>query len=222
MVFGTDVSFFQARVDWKQLRIDGNRFFYARCTEGVVPDKTHDIHLVNGRGEDQAGGSYGVGHPSQKVDDLVDAFLARASLVKGQLRPVLDIETLATGPDGRKHIPDNAGAWSDAWCERVKSYLVSKFPESFGARRGPIIYASASYFLTMCAQRPSVGGPFGWDWWCADYTGLPNKPTHLGGVELPPYVAHQFAGNVTMKGQVGLWDRDVIYDGEDGLDRLRL
>lgn len=222
MIFGTDVSFFQPRVDWKQLRIDGNRFMYARCTEGIVPDKTHDVHLVNARNEDQAGGSYGVGHPTQKVEDLVDAFLARASLVKGQLRPVLDIETLSRGPDGKQHIPDNAGSWSDAWCEIVKTRLVQLFPDSFGARRGPIIYASASYFLTMRVQRPSIGGPFGWDWWNADYTGSPNKPTKLGTADLPPYVAHQFAGNVTMKGQVGYWDRDVIYDDEEGLERLRL
>lgn len=222
MIFGVDVSIFQSHVDWRQLRIDGNRFFYARCTEGIVPDKTHDAHLANGRAEDLSGGSYGVGHPTQSVQELVDAFLARASLVKGQLRPVLDIETLSRGPDGKLHIPDNAGAWSDAWCELVKTALVAMFPDSFGARKGPIIYASASYFLTMCAQRPSIGGPFGWDWWNADYTGTPNHPTKLGGLDLPPYVAHQFAGNVPMKGQTGLWDCDVIYDGEEGLDRLRL
>lgn len=216
MIRGVDVSLYQPRVDWRQLRADGFEFFYARCCEGTVPDELHGTHLANGRAAGLVGGSYQFGHPSMDVEACAEFFLARASLIHGQLRPVLDMESLSTGDDGKKRVPENAGEWTDQWCEIVKTALMRLFPDSFGARRGPIVYASKSYWEAMCILRPSVGGPLGWDWWNAEYVnGTPCQPkTPL------PYVAHQYAGNVALAGQVGLWDLDAVY--EDSLERLLL
>lgn len=203
MTRGVDVSEYQRAVDWPRLASDGFEFFYARAANGLVPDKLHDAHLVNGRAAGLVGGSYQFGHPSMDVAACADFFLARASLVRGQLRPVVDMEALSEGK-----IPDNAAAWTDAWCERVKLALERMYPESFGARRGPIVYASTSYWRAMVAMRPALGGPFGWDWWAAQY----------GGQQPSDSIAWQLAGDVALAGQVGLWDVDQAGD----LERLKL
>lgn len=201
MIYGVDVSAFQAKVDWQQLRIDGHTFASVRCCEGLALDSMHDTHIRDAKSEGFVVGSYQVGHPSQDGEKLANFFLTHAHIESGHLKPCPDMETLAAG-----HVPDNAGPWTDEWCEIVKRI----------AGVNSMIYSSPSYYATMCAQRPSLGGPFGWDWWMAWYTG-PTQPKTYQGKDLY-YVAHQFEGNVPLKGQVGLWDRDVVY--AESIDRL--
>ena len=200
MILGIDVSSFQPRVDWRQLRIDGYQFASVRCCEGLVLDSMHDTHIKDALSEGFTVGSYQIGHPSQDVTALAQFFLKHAYLEPGALKPVPDMETLHNG-----QVPDNAGPWCDQWCELVKS--------ATGLNSMP--YASPSYYLTMCAQRPSLGGPFGWAWWCAAYKSgvgvrnlddLKHPPAYQG----KPYVAWQWCGNVSLPNQVGLWDCDVV------------
>lgn len=200
MIHGVDVSSFQPKVDWRQLRIDGYQFASVRCCEGLVLDSMHDTHIKDAKSEGFIVGSYQIGHPSQDVTKLAEFFLKHALIEAGHIKPVPDMETLASG-----HVPDNAGPWTDQWCEFVK--------EKSGA--SPMPYASSSYWATMCAQRPSLGGPFGWDWWCAAYksgVGICNLDDlqHPPASVARPFVAWQWAGNITIRGQAGLWDRDVV------------
>lgn len=210
MIHGVDVSSFQRKVDWRQLRIDGFQFASVRCCEGLTLDSMHDIHISDAISEGFIVGSYQIGHPSQDVTKLAELFLKHAYIVPGHMKPVPDMETLSNG-----HVPENAGPWCDTWCEIVKEHTgVSPMP-----------YASSSYWLSMCAQRPSLGGPFGWDWWCAAYksgVGVCNlddlkRPPVING---KPFVAWQWAGNITIPGQVGLWDRDVVL--AESLERITI
>lgn len=207
-VLGVDVSAFQPHVNWPQLRTDGYRFAYARCCDGLVLDLYHDGHVANAQAVGLAVGSYQFGHPSMDVDRLATFFLEHADVT--ELRPVIDMETLSHGA-----VPENAAEWADQWCELVKAATGTE----------PIIYASLSYWRTMCTLKPDVGGALGWDWWCAAYeSGVghlnfadlerPPKPVGL------PYVAWQFAGNVTLPGQSGFWDVDVVLD--ESCDVLRV
>lgn len=203
MIYGVDVSSFQPKVDWHQLRLDGYAFASVRCCEGLALDGMHDQHIADAKSEGFIVGSYQVGHPSQDVTKLAEFFLQHAHIEAGHLKPSPDMETLSNG-----HVPANAGPWTDEWCEIVK--------RATGASSMP--YAAPSYYLTMLAQRPSLGGPFGWDWWLAWYCGATQPKTYAG--QSLTYAAHQFAGNVTITGQVGTWDRDVAY--ADNLDRLTI
>lgn len=211
MIRGVDVSWFQQQVDWPQLVKSGDGGFgYGRCTEGLSPDKMHDVHMTKARASGVPFGSYQYGHPlTQDPEASADFFLARATLV--ELAPVVDMESLRAG----KFIPPNAGEWADRWCERIKRMT---------GIVNPMIYASPGYYLEMRRQRPQIAGPTGWPWWNADYTGTPNQPKTInfgsGPIDLPPYVAHQFAGDVKLLGIVGLADRDVVYG--DSIDALRV
>lgn len=206
MKYGVDVSSFQPKVNWHQLRLDGYEFASVRACEGLELDSMHATHIRDAKSEGFRVGSYQIGHPSQDVTKLASFFLAHAHIEKGDLKPCPDMETLATSVDGKKHVPDNAGSWTDDWCEIVKRITgVNSMP-----------YASPSYWFTMCDQCPTLGGIDGWDWWMAWYTGA-TQPKTYGGRPLI-YVAHQFEGNVPLRGQIGLWDRDVVY--AESLDRL--
>ncbi len=215
MVKGTDVSSFTSVVDWRQLVIDGyGGFCYARACDGTYVDPLHGKHVTNAIINGVPIGSYQYGHPSMDLDVTVKAYLdviaqAHAS-GRNRLRHVIDMESLVTIANGQKVIPANAGAWTDAWCEIIKRETQTE----------PIIYASAYYAIEMAKQVPSLLGPTGWDYWCADYTGTPNQPTHVGGLEIPVYVAQQYCGDVKLSGQVGLWDLDAVYN--DNPDVLRM
>lgn len=201
MIFGVDVSSFQPKVDWRQLRIDGYQFASVRCCEGMNLDSMHDTHIKDAKSEGFKVGSYQVGHPTQDVNALVQFFLKHAHIEEGDLMPSPDMETLWNG-----HVPDNAGEWTNEWCELVK--------RAVGVNSMP--YASPSYWFEMCRQCPDLGGKTGWDWWCAWYVGAMQPKTYQGKQLV--YVAHQCDGNIKLPNQVGLWDRDVVYD--DNIDAL--
>ena len=201
MKYGLDVSWFQRKVDWGQARRDGYEFVSVRVAEGLDLDSMHDTHVKDAKSEGFRIGSYQIGHPSMDVTKLAEFFLKHAFIEPGHMKPSPDMETLTTGPDGKKHVPSNAGPWTDQWCEIVKrATTVNSMP-----------YASPSYWIEACRQCPTLGGESGWDWWMAWYCG-DIKPKTYEGTPLV-YVAHQFAGNVSLAPhQVGLWDRDVVYE----------
>ncbi len=211
MILGVDVSSYTTTVDWPQLRTNGIQFAYARTCDGLNEDKLYRLHTIGARNAGVAIGGYQFGHPSMNVKDCAEFFLSLVSMV--ELRPVVDLETLSQG-----HVPDNAGEWADQWCELVKAAMLSLWPDSVNARRGPIVYASTSYMAVMRDQKRSAFGPTGWDWWDAEYRagvgvhGDPTQPMRAGAI------AWQYSGDVAIKGQVGLFDEDVAAD----LDRLRV
>jgi lysozyme len=207
MLLGVDVSQYQTVIDWPALYAAGYRFAYVRCCEGLVVDPLHDKHIAGARAAGLVAGSYQFGHPSLDAVELAKLFLEHADLT--EMRPVIDMESLQNGA-----VPPNASQWADAWCEWVKRHAPS--PPSFIE---PIIYASTSYWRVMVGLMPSIGGPLGWDWWLAMYLG-PSTPPPTRPIVGYPYVAHQFAGNVPVTGQAGLWDLDVVY--ADDLDALRV
>lgn len=197
MLLGVDVSTYQRVINWAHLVDAGIVFAYARVADGTTVDDMYRQHTLAARAVEIPIGGYQFGHPSMDVQACADLLLATASLY--ELRPCVDMETLSKGV-----VPSNAASWADAWCEIVKRALARLYPASDAAMRGPLIYASTSYYNTMVTQLSTVQG---WDWWCAEYdTGKPSQPRTKW-----PYVAHQYAGDVPMDGQVGLWDRDAVY-----------
>ncbi len=195
MIRGVDVSAYNPHVNWPQLVVSGlGGFAYAKCTEQAGVDAMHTLHVLNARAAGVPIGSYCFGHPSHAAPESVDTFLAHAFL--GELRPVIDMEALAAG----NVVPHNAAEWADRWCEMVKAATGTE----------PIIYASTSYWQTLCTLKPEIGGPIGWNWWAAQY----------GGKRPHGSIAWQEQGDVKLAGQDGLWDIDSI--DADNCDVLRV
>jgi lysozyme len=192
MIFGVDVSEFVPAVDWPALAKQGIKFASVRCTRGLKKDKKHDDFTKGARDAGLVTQSYCFDERAVLLADEVDFFIENATL--DQLSPCGDFEELM--PD--KTVPPTAGLRGDAFAERVKAKT---------GNPSPVLYASRFYWQEMCRQVPTLGGPTGWPWWCADYIHAPTQ------IVIPglPYVALQYDGDVTMPGVVGLIDRDVVF-----------
>jgi len=191
MIFGTDVSWFQSekapprgpKINWPMLFNLGFRFFYAKASDGMVPDNAHAEHWMNATAAGFVGGSYQFGHPSMDAAQCATFFcnLVKDKLVPGNLRPVIDMESLNVD----KKVPDNAGVWTYTWCKQLEALSGIK----------PIVYSGTYYMQAMLMQCPELKAYIipAEDFWDAEYHGdndPMNEPHH-------DYVAWQYAGNVS-------------------------
>ena len=148
---GIDVSYWNAGIDWPKVRATGQRFVFAKATEGdSYADPTFDD---NWRGAKSAGllrGAYHFFHcnidPKKQANKFID--YVKSMNDDGELPPVLDLET-------------NDGQTKDKIISRVKSWL--DIVENAFSRK-PIIYSRA-YFLQDYLSEVGGGPPS----WARDY-----------------------------------------------------
>ena len=157
---GIDVSYWNAGIDWPKVRAAGQRYVFAKATEGdTYADPTFDD---NWRGAKAAGLLRGAYHffrgnvdPKKQVVKFID--YVKSMNDDGELPPVLDLET-------------NDGQTKEKLITRAKIWL-DQVESAFN--RKPIIY-SGQYFLQDKFSEPG-GGPPSWakDYplWLAQYPG---------------------------------------------------
>lgn len=155
---GIDVSYWNAGIDWPKVRAAGQRFVFAKATEGdYYADPTFDD---NWRGAKAAGllrGAYHFFRANVDAKKQANKFIdyVRSMSDTAELPPVLDLETHDN--QAKEKIISRAKTWLD---------LVE------GAfNRKPIIY-SGQYFLQDYLSEPG-GGPPSWakeyPLWLAQY-----------------------------------------------------
>lgn len=148
---GIDVSHWDAGIDWPKVRATGQRFVFAKATEGIV--YKDDTFKDNWSGAKAAGllrGAYHFFRCNVDAKKQADYFIDFVRSVKdeGELPPVLDLET----NDGMTK--EKIVAAAKVWLDRVET--------AFG--RKPIIY-SGQYFLQDYLVQPGGGPPL----WAKDY-----------------------------------------------------
>ena len=148
---GIDVSYWDAGIDWPKVRATGQRFVFAKASEGdSYADPTFDD---NWRGAKSAGLLRGAYHffrsnvdPKKQATKFID--YVKSMNDDGELAPVLDLET-------------NDGQTKDKVISRAKAWL-DLVEAAFG--RKPIIY-SGQYFLQDYLSEAGGGPPA----WTKDY-----------------------------------------------------
>src|SRR5215216_5874451 len=148
---GIDVSYWNAGIDWPKVRAAGQRYVFAKATEGdSYADPTFDD---NWRGAKSAGllrGAYHFFHcnidPKRQANKFLDYVKSMGD--NGELPPVLDLET-SDGQPKEKII------------SRVKTWLDTV---EDGLNRKPILYSRA-YFLQDNFSEVGGGPPA----WARDY-----------------------------------------------------
>lgn len=95
---GVDVSVYQHTVDWKAVKSAGNTFAFIRVSDGATTADTEFANnWPNSKKEGVIRGAYQFFRPSQDPTTQVNLFLAKmhaaGGLMKGDLPPVLDLET---------------------------------------------------------------------------------------------------------------------------------
>ncbi len=148
---GIDVSYWDAGIDWPKVRATGQRFMFAKATEGdFYADPTFDD---NWSGAKSAGLLRGAYHffrcnvdPKKQATKFID--YVKSMNDNGELPPVLDLES-------------NDGQVKDKVISRVKTWL-DLVEAAFGKK--PIIY-SGQFFLQDFLSEAGGGPPA----WAKDY-----------------------------------------------------
>jgi lysozyme len=150
-VAGIDVSYWNAGIDWPKVRAAGQRFVFAKASEGdTYADPTFDD---NWRGAKAAGflrGAYHFFRSNVDAKKQANKFIDYVKSMNddGELPPVLDLET-------------NDGQTREKIITRVKTWL-DLVETAFN--RKPIIY-SGQYFLQDYFSEVGGGPPM----WAKDY-----------------------------------------------------
>jgi GH25 family lysozyme M1 (1,4-beta-N-acetylmuramidase) len=148
---GIDVSHWDAGIDWPKVRATGQRFVFAKATEGIVyKDDTFKDNWFGAKSAGLLRGAYHFFRCNVDAKKQADYFIDYVRAVKddGELPPVLDLET-NDGVSKEKIVPA-----AKIWLDRVEA--------AFGKK--PIIY-SGQYFLQDFLVQPGGGPPP----WAKDY-----------------------------------------------------
>lgn len=148
---GIDVSYWNSGIDWPKVRATGQRFMFAKATEGDF--YADPAFAANWSGAKSAGLLRGAYHffrcnvdPEKQAEKFIDYI--KAVKDKGELPPALDLET-------------QDGEMTDRIISRAKVWL-DEVEKAFG--RKPIIY-SGQYFLQDYFSEAGGGPPK----WTKDY-----------------------------------------------------
>ena len=155
---GIDVSYWDAGIDWPKVRATGQRYVFAKATEGITyKDPTFDDNWFGAKSAGLLRGAYHFFRCNVDAKKQADYFIDYVKTVKdnGELPPVLDLET-NDGMTKDKIVPA-----AKVWLDRVEA--------AFGKK--PIIY-SGQYFLQDYFV-VAGGGPPAWaknyPLWLAQY-----------------------------------------------------
>lgn len=194
---GIDVSHWQETIDWAQVAASGQRFAFAKATEGrTYVDPMYASYKAGATANGVAFGAYHFARPDDTADDAIleaDHFVDTAQLATGDLIPVLDIER--TGGLSQAEVT----AWILAWLGRVTERLgvrpmVYTSPNGWAERTGDTTaVAEAGYTVLWVAhwgvESPTLPaedwGGYGWTFW--QYTDCGTVPGIEGCVDLDWY-----------------------------------
>jgi len=148
---GIDVSYWDAGIDWPKVRATGQRFMFAKATEGdFYADPTFDDNWLGAKSAGLLRGAYHFFRcnvdPKKQAKKFID--YVRTMKDDGELPPVLDLET-------------HDGQSKDKIVSRAKTWL-DEVEKAFGKK--PIIY-SGQYFLQDYFSQAGGGPPS----WAKDY-----------------------------------------------------
>lgn len=134
-VHGIDISHYQGTIDWHRLATHRNlqfpiHFVFLKASEGGdYADDTYRANLDSARRYGFICGAYHYFIPSTDAVRQADFFIRQAALQKGDLPPVLDVETV-----GKSSVGDLRQA-VQSWLQRVEAH--------YGVK--PILYTSYKF-----------------------------------------------------------------------------
>ena len=177
-----DVSAYQGKIDWRQVRQAGVDRAYVKATEGLTfVDGQLRRNATNGRGAGVQVGFYHFAHPTNSPVAEAKHFLAAVDglLKPGDLPPVLDLE-VAEGHDAAY-----LNGWKAQWLALVDDAVPCSKPHS-------TVFYSYFYFLksmVLYPDRPVWGAAYGqfsppaaWSIW--QYSSTGRAPGISGYVDL--------------------------------------
>ena len=186
---GIDVSYWNAGIDWPKVRAAGQRFVFAKATEGdFYADPAFDD---NWRGAKTAGllrGAYHFFRSNVDAKKQANKFIdyVKSMNDNGELPPILDLET--NDGQGREKVISRVKTWLDlveaAFNRKPMIYSRAYFLQDFFSEAGGGPPAWTKNYPLWLAQYPNVyvegsqpalpRGWFKWNFWQYSQTGRVN------------------------------------------------
>lgn len=132
---GIDISQWQGSIDWSKVGNSDVEFVIIRATHGDYVDTHYALNSAAATSEGIPWTAYSYADPRKKEGTAIeqaDLFVATAGLTRGNILPVLDLET--TGGLGRNRLQ----TWVSQWLRRVQNKTGAK----------AIIYTSPSFWTS--------------------------------------------------------------------------
>jgi GH25 family lysozyme M1 (1,4-beta-N-acetylmuramidase) len=201
---GIDVSHWQNAIDWPTVRAAGKRFAYIKASEST--DFVDWMYATNRAQAKAAGlyvGAYHFAGPDKTPGDAAaeaDHFLATATIAKGELLPVLDLE--ATGGLSTPELQ----AWVAGYLDRIYAQtgvrgVIYVSPSFWKNYMGDATWFAANGYRVLwlahwtTSAEPSVPaggwGGNGWTFW--QYSSDGSVPGIAGRVDLNRYKGTDFS-----------------------------
>ena len=198
-LFGIDVSHYQGTIDWAEVKAGPTNFAFIKATEsGDSIDPLFAQNWAGAEGLDR--GAYHFFQPGVSGATQAENFLKAWKPAKGDLLPVLDLETL--GGASQAELLSEVDAWMSAVTEAIGGKL-------------PILYTDPGFW-------PQIGNPTQYSdhpLWVADYTEA-KQPTLPDG--WTTYAVWQYSDTGSVKGVSGNCDVDLFNGGPDAITTIKL
>ncbi len=132
-IHGVDVSHYQSRIDWHQLKDQNIHFAFIKATEGQdIIDSLFEHNWCKAQETGIKRGAYHFFRPNIPVLNQVLNFIRNVHLEPGDLPPVLDVEVL----DGNS--PEKMEPLIRGWLTMVEAH--------YGVK--PILYSNQTFYNT--------------------------------------------------------------------------
>lgn len=199
---GIDVSHWQGTINWNSVRNNGNkRFAFCKATEGTgFVDPRFASNWAAMREVGLYRGAYHFGRPGSDPVAQANHFCNVVNWVRGNIRPVLDIEVT----DGQT--PTAVRNWIVAFVNRIVQRL----------GQTPIIYTGYYFWRDSAGNGSSLGCPL----WLA-YWGDQN-PQNFVPAAWNTFTIWQYSSTGSVPGITGNVDLNALNGDMTTLNQLRL
>lgn len=185
-VFGIDVSHYQGRINWDSLKSADFpvKFVFIRASAGK-----DGVDSEYSRNWDKAGkygfvrGAYHYYRPNENSLKQAENFIKNVKLQKGDLPPVLDIETIPS-----EQSMDSLKSGLKRWLDKVESH--------YGMQ--PVIYSGESFYTDFLREEFE-----GYELWIANYSFFEDEIR-------PEWLFWQFTDKAVLKGIEGNVDVNIF------------
>ncbi len=156
-VFGLDISGYTTVNNWSAVANQGVKFVFVKASENGFTDPMFNQHWQDAKNAGMLRSAYHFLHPEADAAHQADVFIAAVGADKGELPPVLDLESVYVNGTAIALPAGNAMvSIVKVWLDRVES--------AFG--RKPMIYTS---YVFVNSQRVSAPWLVNYPLWLAQY-----------------------------------------------------
>lgn len=195
-VFGIDVSHYQGKINWDSLKSADFplKFVFIRASAGKDGvDSEYSRNWEKSAGHDFIRGAYHYYRPNENSLKQAENFITNVKLRKGDLPPVLDIETIPS-----EQSVDSLKSGLKRWLKKVESH--------YGMR--PIIYSGESFYTDLLRQEFA-----GYELWIANYSFFEDEIR-------PEWLFWQFTDKAKISGIEGNVDVNIFNGNTTQLQKL--